>query len=220
MMLGPNLFRPNQLFQNRSPFSGSKPTVMLFIPNMGTLVTPLVSNLLIWLQKYDNLILYPFPQYFQPVSWARNYCAKEFLKYPCDYLWFVDADTIPPVNALELLLEPGVEMISGVTYTLKRDIDGKLKRVAMTLKKAPEGQIGYVEYVGQGVEEIDACGMSCCLIHRKIFESINPPWFTLGNWEDEVRGEDFRFCELVKKAGFKIYAHFGVVCGHQKTVII
>jgi len=195
------------------------PRVLLFIPNLGTIATPLVARLLYWLRVYKNLTLYPFPTNLQPVSWARNFCARELLRGDHDYLWFVDSDTIPPPNALELLLKPQKEIVSGVTHTLKRDSDGLIKRVAMTLKKA-EGEIGYKEYVGQGVEEVDACGMSCCVIHRKVFEAINPPWFTLGNWEDEVRGEDFRFCELAKSAGFKIFVNFDVVCGHQKLVVI
>jgi len=201
-------------------YGPGKKEVMLFIPNMGTLATGLVEMLLIWLSRHPYLAVYlPFPTRLQPVSYARNFCVSEFLKTDCRYLWFVDSDTIPPPNALELLLQPRVDMISGVTYTLKRDVDGLVKRVAMTLRKA-EGEVGYREYLGQGIEEIDACGMSCCLIHRRVFEAINPPWFTLGNWDETYRSEDFRFCQLVKKAGFKIYAHFGVVCGHQKTVII
>ena len=201
--------------------SSYRKKVVLFIPNLGQIATPLVSNLIYWILNYPYLALYPVHKTWglRPVSYARNFCVSEFLKLDCEYLWFVDSDTIPPPNAPELLLEPGVDMISGVTYTMKRDSDGVVKRVAMTLRYA-DGEVGYKEYIGEGVEEIDACGMSCCMIHRRVFEAIDPPWFTLGDWDEAIRGEDFRFCQLVKDAGFKIYAHYGVICGHQKLVII
>ncbi len=164
------------------------------------------------------MTLYP-PQNLQPISYARNFCVNEFLKTDYEYLWFVDADTVPPINAFGHLTQPNADIISGITHTMKRDADGIIKRVAMTLRYDKEKD-GYVEYLGKDIERIDRCGMSCCLVHRKVFEAINPPWFTVGNWDEETRGEDFRFCDIVREAGFTIFAHYDVVCEHAKTIYI
>ena len=78
---------------------------------MGWLHVGLLENLIGWLRDYDT-ILY-VPSGLRPIPYARNHCVKAFLASDCSHLWFVDADTLPPPDALDNLLSADVDAISG-----------------------------------------------------------------------------------------------------------
>ena len=191
--------------------------VLVCVPNLHSIHPELVRVLNYWTRNYNTSLYHPAG--LTPVSYARNRCVSAFLDTICQWLLFVDSDTIPPQEALLKLLSPQVSFITGITKTVKRDSnDGLLKTVAMTLRYSEEKK-GYMEYIGHEVETIDRCGLSCCLINRHVFESINPPWFRMRDWDgDDYGGEDFYFCELMAEAQIVMHAHYDVVCRHYVTI--
>lgn len=62
------------------------------------------------------------------------------------------------------------------------------------------------------LQEVDGCGAHFFLVKREVLEAIPYPWFQCTR---DSAGEDFDFCRKVKKAGFKIYADFGLYTGHN-----
>lgn len=65
---------------------------------------------------------------------------------------------------------------------------------------------------GPGLLELDGVSAGCLLVHRRVFEAIEEPWF---KWNEEWHaGEDFYFCRKAQQAGFKIWGDPSVVCGH------
>lgn len=178
---------------------------------MGWIATELVVNLIHWLKNYDVMIWTPVG--LRPIPYARNVCVKEFLKSERDFLWFIDADTIPPENALSLLLSRPVKAITGVVKTVKFE-DGIAKDVGMILRKNHEG---YKSVYGKGVEKIDAAGFGCMFIERKVFDVVPFPWFEDKPWGN-IRGSDFLFCEKLVQKGIPLHAHFDVRCKHRKEV--
>lgn len=200
------------------------PSIFLAIPNMGTIQTDLMLRIVQWVYG-TKMILFP-PQNFSPISVARNKCVEEFLKKGYDYIFFVDSDTVPPVDAITRLLSHRKKVISGVTCNLKLCNDGMLRPAPMVFKysnprKPEEGFSPILK--ASGVEEIVACGMSCCLIHKDVFKGMKDPWFEERPYKKYGKrplGEDFDFCEKVIKKGIKIHADFGVKCSHHKRVKI
>jgi len=162
------------------------PSVFLAIPNMGTIQTELVLRTISWIYG-SKVILFP-PQKYSPVSLARNLCVEEFLRQDYDYLFFVDADTVPPPDAINNL-EEGMKPV---------------------VQKS-------------GIEEVDAFGMSCCMMHKSIFDGWESPWFTekfVPEKGEKAVGEDILFCKNVAKRGIPLFADFSIHCAHHKMTKI
>lgn len=198
------------------------PSVFVAVPNMGTIQTDLMLRIISWI--YGAKVIFFPPQNFSPVSVARNVCVREFLKQGYDYLFFVDADTVPPVDAITKLLAADKKIISGVTCNLKLCNDGVLRPAPMVFKqmKNDSWEDGMTAVLQEkGIEEVDAFGMSCCMIHKSAFDGMKEPWFTEQFVVPEGKkaiGEDFIFCKKLKDAGHKLYADMSIHCDHHKKV--
>lgn len=99
----------------------------------------------------------------------RNIIAADFLKSDAEWLFWVDADTMPPIGALGRMLAHGKTLVSGLYYG----------------KNPPHPTIAYVKYNGAytplsmerrwekgEIIPADAVGMGCMLTHRSVFEDI------------------------------------------------
>ncbi len=62
--------------------------------------------------------------------------------------------------------------------------------------------------------ECDGVGGGCLLVHRRVFDALEKPYFKC-NPGTQV-GEDFYFCRKVREAGFKIYLDPSILCGHKQ----
>lgn len=200
------------------------PSVFIAVPNMGTIQTDLVLRIIAWVYG-AKCIFFP-PQGYSPVSVARNLCVQEFLKQGYDYLFFVDSDTVPPPDAIKKLLAADKQIISGVTCNLKLCEDGLLRPAPMVMryvnKHNPED--GLMPIVKEeGVEEVDGFGMSCCMIHKSVFDGMEEPYFTerfVPEKGQKAMGEDLLFCRRLKEMGIPLYADFSVRCDHHKMTKI
>jgi len=185
--------------------------IFLVTPNMGWLCTPLVQRVMIWLQRY-SMEWFSEPSGLKPFGYMRNYWVERFLENGAEWLATVDADTIPPPDALDKMFAAGVDVVLAKVRTMKLDDDGIVKPVG-TLVERRDG--AFYEADGNGLRTIDRGGLACALIRRKVFEAISPPWFEEMSWGDS-RDADFNFCEKLEKAGIPLYGHFDVVCRHRK----
>ena len=61
--------------------------------------------------------------------------------------------------------------------------------------------------------EVGFTSTSCVVIHRSVFEKLSDPWF---EWDDDYTGggEDRRFFENAKAAGFTGYVDRSCIAGH------
>ncbi len=113
---------PAGLDQQTQDFLAKKTGVMIAVPNLGSQVFNALTFWLIGLgyRTIDPECPYFFKLYMPndltPVEYARNDCVRSFLADPYyKKLFFIDADVIPPANALDLLGydEP---MVSGLCH--------------------------------------------------------------------------------------------------------
>lgn len=130
-----------------------------------------------------------------------------------DYVMWVDSDCIVPKNALVKLLEADKDIIAGVyrhkilgsqTVVAKRFTNSK-KETYMDLLRSD---------MKNGVIEVDAFGFGCCLMKVSVLEKIEFPWFVYTT----DMGEDVYFCRKAQNAGYKLYLHTDILCGHKGEV--
>lgn len=218
-----------------------KYNVLIGIPTMDGMCTPLISVLLMWARGFKDVgVSFYFPYKVSPVSRARNEILKFFFKErknakgevlrPFTHLLFIDSDTVPPKDALTDLLDHEVDIVSGITPILHYDTEkGKFSTMdnCFTHQDRDEktGEVVQTHVVKRltGLQKIWRCGTSCLLIKREVFEKLEQPYFVFEFNDDGTetkRSEDLYFCDKAHEAGFEIYADTSVICQHVKDVIL
>lgn len=72
----------------------------------------------------------------------------------------------------------------------------------------------------RGVMEIAACGLPACIIHRRVFEKLEKPYFRVGQVDPDHFHEDVEFCHRVKAAGFRIAVDLDTPIGHVTPMAV
>jgi hypothetical protein len=66
-----------------------------------------------------------------------------------------------------------------------------------------------------GLIEVDSTGTAGMLIHRRVFDALEPPWFWHGEGKDGFYlADDIFFCARAREAGFKIHVDTSTVISH------
>ena len=143
---------------------------------------------------------------------AREELAERARLHGTHYLFFLDEDVAPPLNAVKLLLEamdarPDAVIIGGI-YTDKND-----PTQPMVFNEPGNGPYWDWEYgkcfkLGFGV------ATGCSLINVELLDRIPRRWFQTVETDRERWTEDMWFCKQAREAGFSVYAHGGVLCRH------
>ena len=149
----------------------------------------------------------------RPISYARNWCVDDFLRSDSKWFWLIDADTCPPLDALDKMLAADKMVVAAGVRVEKEDVDGIRKKVPMLMRADEDGM--FYSAQGAGVEKIDRAGFGCVLFKREVFEILELPWFEERPW-GPIRGTDFILCEKLERAGIPLYAHFEIACLHRK----
>lgn len=208
----------------------NKAKVMIAVPNLGNIHALLTQRLIEWHtmpgKLYEQVALYA-PRGVQPHDAARNKCVQVFLESDATHLFFVDSDVVPPFDAIDLLLETEMPIVTGLYPVIWRNPDTeKTERVHAVFSKAVnEAGFGPV-FVKDRIEQVDYCGGGCLMIKREVIGMLkNQGHKTLFKWVlDEnglaKHGEDVFFCKLASTYDYRVYAHRDVVCSHAKTIFI
>jgi hypothetical protein len=155
-----------------------------------------------------------------PFDHARNSACQALLGSPCQWLFFLDSDVVPPRDAVLRLMSHNAPIISGLYCR-------RSPPVGVPVMMRPVGQ-WLTNYAPGSVVDVDVVGAGCLLIHRSVIERMPPQrpkagktWF---DWRVDCAGvlpageclsEDFCFCIWAKKTlGVKILVDTSIVCGH------
>jgi hypothetical protein len=188
------------------------------------------------------------PQYSSSnICKARNQMVHDMLgQEKAEWLWILDSDATFPPNMLDMLLasaDPVERPIVGALahqyrgvvdeqYEPVFDVNGMQRRELLptmyqTEWDADGGWVGYREIVRYevGLQEVDATGCHCLLVHRSVFETIQSDhpyrWFREDLIaEDTISGEDIWFCIEARKAGFPLFVDTRLESGHVKPVVL
>jgi hypothetical protein len=98
----------------------------------------------------------------------RSEVTRGFLSGDADWLFWIDDDTVPPIDAISRLLKSGRDFIAGLYFQpappfapiayRRREIDGLYYPV--------------YDYNEGALIKVDSVGMGCTLIHRSVYQRI------------------------------------------------
>ena len=195
---------------------------MIGLPTMSYIHTYLAITIMSWLTDAKvGLRLYPTLN-VTPVDEARNCIVEEFMNgeaKDCTHLLFIDADTIPPQDALYKLLSHDKDIVSGLTPIIDyHDKDGTFYR-----KWNCSDMNERLVKPNTGLVPIKGAGGSCLLIKREVFEKLEKPYFRFLYKDDNnkpiIVSEDIYFITKAFGAGFQVYADTSVICKHHKSIV-
>jgi len=150
---------------------------------------------------------------------ARNTAAHHLLESPATYLAMLDSDHRHPADVVERLVAcavryPDLDVISGLNYRRAAPFEP----MAYRFTSEEHGMTVVDNYTEPGLLEVDAVATCALLIHRRVFERLEPPWFTYP-YDVYRRGatgsEDIAFFRRLKREGpFRVAAHTQITSPH------
>lgn len=175
----------------------------VILPSRGLIFAEVLESLFDNLEGRDYRI---YQAIGLPIPDCENVPVEKALADGCSQLWFIEEDTVPPKGALDKLLQA-------------------------------EGDIAAIDYGVSGWSciargkidcEIKWCGLGCTLVKRRVFESMEKPYFRDDmqlrlndmTWipapENRYGGQDIWFGCKAREKGFKIVQVQGE-CKHLKV---
>lgn len=143
---------------------------------------------------------------------ARNEIGKIAQAGGYDYVLMVDSDTQIPPDALDLMLDPPVDVVLGVCPR-KNTKDGKTAIVKLGDPSFHDNY--YYSDLPSERTRVKGGGFACALVKTSVFTQLDYPWFQYVTNEDwSTLSEDYYFCQLAGLFGVDIYVEPRVRCGH------
>lgn len=145
---------------------------------------------------------------------ARNEILKKAIFYGAEYLLFLDDDMIYPEDTLEKLYAHQKDYVSALAYQRLEPFEPCIYK-----DKDEFGKLYPDHRLKQGLVEIDASGLACCLIRMSVLKRAikkivvnnkNIP----GLFRFTKFGEDLNLGLDLKKMGVKMYADTNLIIDH------
>lgn len=168
---------------------------------------------------YDSLINNGFPcqvQFIQcrgaNIAENRNKLVESALESNCDYIWHVDSDQVFAPETLKKLLAHEVDVVSGLYVSRAPPFAPQ-----MYDKEDEKGWVApkLLTPDVRGTHEVKCVGAGCMLVHRRVYEKLEKPWWTLGQLEKSGWCDDVDWCRRVRLAGFTILCDTDIPVGHM-----
>ena len=142
------------------------------------------------------------------IHFNRERIVRQAIRFHYTHLLFIDSDMWFQPEAANQLIARDKDII-GVNANFRKF---PLKSTVRLLEKQTEGK------------EILLCesiGMGFTLIKTEVFKNLPQPWFFWKSNErgELVEGEDYWFCSLARRAGFKIWVDLTVSVKHEGSYL-
>lgn len=193
--------------------------ILVSVPNTGWIHKHVAFALLRIQQdrRFSARIILPT---HNPLENNQHHIVRDFLAGGEDFWLSFDADNPPIQNPLDAV-EFNKDILGFPTpvwhYENGQEANGERPVYWNAYKR--KGDEGYNEWPAKkGLQKVDAVGMGCFLIARRVFEhpEMQKGAFTRKLLSDGRvdRGNDISFCERAAAAGFEIWADYDRPCRH------
>ncbi len=150
---------------------------------------------------------------------ARNIAAHHLLESPAEYLCMLDSDHKHPPDVVDKLVScvmahPDLDIVAGLNY--RRSVPHEPMAYMFS---SDHGMSIINNYDQPGLVTVDAVATPSILIHRRVFEALEPPWFyyDYANYNHgNSASEDIVFFRRLKREApqFKIAVHTQITSPH------
>jgi len=138
---------------------------------------------------------------------AVNYMAERFKG---DYLFFLDDDNAFHPTVLKRLLAHNLDVVGALYFERKPPFAPMPRRYRKPLLLHKPGLC-----------EVDETGTSGLLVHRRVFDRLEQPWFVSGdNPDGTYTSPDYYFCGKAREAGFRVWVDTSVWLAHYNVLRI
>jgi hypothetical protein len=144
-------------------------------------------------------------------------------KYTYGQIVWIDSDISWTVDALKILLETDMDIVSGMVAV---DRTGRIGAMRLNSAGNPVS-LNSRDFIVEGEPvEVDAVGFGFLKVTSGVFEKMSRPWFDLRHASIEtvdfpvLFGEDYSWCLKAKETGFKVWLHPLVRVEHHKELIL
>ena len=125
---------------------------------------------------------------------GRNQCVGAAQIMKATHLLFLDTDMIFPADTLGRLLAHDKDIV-GASYS---------KRLPPFYPLTVTEENEHV-FITSGLRRVKLMPTGCLLIRLSIFDALTKPYFNLVAEGDQLRGEDYYFCEKARAAGLTLW---------------
>lgn len=142
------------------------------------------------------------------------------IKENYDYLFSLESDIFAPPETIYGLLRWGVDCVTGLYYIGDKSQGVQVPCITMPELQEHKKWFGtrllkpheFPSYFHQGLKQVAAGGMGCCLLSRKVFEKHG---FT---YDPRYRGHsDVYLFNMLFRVGIPVYVDTNLVCDHQNS---
>jgi len=215
--------------------SKRRPKVLLACPNGDAWIHKLVVFALIRTMQDPRAETQLILPTHKPYVNNLHLIVQDFLAGPFDYLVSMDDDNPPLGNLIDLVLLD-LDVIGCPTPVWHCDTknapnDRPFYFNALREVEEPDGSVGFKPLDSEpgfkpvGIKRADAVGTGCVVIARRVLEELvkrardEGPLETpfMRRWDERgivQMGNDYAFCQRVRRAGFEVWAHFDYTCQH------
>lgn len=145
------------------------------------------------------------------IAQNRNLISAKALESPCDYVFYADDDQVFLPDTIQKLVAHQRPVMAGVYAS--RDVPFLTH---IYNEEAPEGWVRKYRLPPRatGVLNCLATGAGALLVHRRVLEALEKPYWRIGQLEPTYWSDDIDFCRRVREAGFPIVVDLDCPVGH------
>ena len=145
------------------------------------------------------------------IAEARNEVLQEA---EGDWVWFIDDDHTFAPDLMMRLLQRNVDIVQPLVLTRYAPFAAvHMTKSPTPIAGKPYGRFALTPEDKGGLKEASVVGCAGMLVRRRVWESLDYPYFVNGYAADSI-AEDVLFCERAREAGFKAYVDLDNHMGH------
>jgi cellulose synthase/poly-beta-1,6-N-acetylglucosamine synthase-like glycosyltransferase len=151
---------------------------------------------------------------------SQNLARKIFLEGNYDYLMSLESDIFPKPNIIDALVSHNLDIVTALYMIGFEHDDTRTPCITLDWKNKETGTCGsrliepeqFIDYINQGVKDVMAGGMGCCLMYRKVVEKVKFTYLPGHNAHSDV----FWFND-VKRLGYIVAVDTDILVEHKNS---